>query len=353
MDPTKIPPHAAPSAAVPTMRAAARDHYGPATNVRVRTVPRPEIADDEVLVRVHAAGVDRGVWHVMTGLPYPIRLAGFGFRAPTIPVLGTDVAGVVEAVGAAVTRFAPGDAVFGMGQGSFAEFVAAPEDKLAPKPTTLNFVQAAAMPVSGVTALQAMRDKGGVEAGHKVLVIGASGGVGTFAVQVAKALGAEVTGVCSPHKAVIVRSTGADRVIDYTREDFAADGPLYDVIIDIGGNSPLARLRRALTPTGTLVITGGETDGRWLGGNDRQIRAVLLSPFVRQTLRTFVASETHADLQVLAELAETGKLAPVIDRTYPLADAAAAIQHVADGRARGKVVLDVRPADHSTGGGTR
>jgi NADPH:quinone reductase-like Zn-dependent oxidoreductase len=353
MEPTTIPLHDAPSAAAPTMRAAARDHYGPASNVRVRTVPRPDVAEDEVLVRVHAAGVDRGVWHVMAGLPYPIRLAGFGLRTPKDPVLGVDVAGVVEAVGTAVTRFVPGDAVFGMSKGSFAEFVAAPEAKLAVKPANLSFVQAAAMPVSGVTALQAVRDKGGVEAGHKVLIIGASGGVGTYAVQIAKALGVEVTGVCSPGKAVIVRSTGADRVIDYTREDFAADGPIHDVIIDIGGNSPLARLRRALTPTGTLVITGGETDGRWLGGNDRQMRAVLLSPFVRQTLRTFVASENHQDLQVLAELAETGKLAPVIDRTYPLADAAAAIQHVADGRARGKVVLDIRPADHTTGGGAR
>ena len=353
MDPTTIPLHAEPSAAVPTMRAAARDHYGPAGNVRVRTVPRPDIADDEVLVRVHAAGVDRGVWHVMAGLPYPIRLAGFGLRMPKDPVLGIDVAGVVVAIGASVTRFQPGDAVFGMGMGSFAEFVAVPEAKLAAKPANLSFVQAAAMPVSGVTALQAVRDKGGVQAGQKVLIIGASGGVGTYAVQIAKALGAEVTGVCSPAKAVIVRSTGADRVIDYTREDFAADGPIHDVIIDIGGNSPLSRLRRALTPTGTLVITGGETDGRLLGGNDRQMRAVLLSPFVRQTLRTFVASENHQDLQVLAELVEAGKVAPVIDRTYPLADAAAAIQHVADGRARGKVVLDIRPADHTTGGGAR
>lgn len=252
-----------------------------------------------------------------------------------------------------MTRFQPGDTVFGMGKASFAEFVAVPEAKLATKPANLGFVQAAAMPVSGVTALQAVRDKGGVQAGHKVLIIGASGGVGTFAVQIAKALGAEVTGVCSPGKAVIVRSTGADRVIDYTREDFAVDGPIHDVIIDIGGNSSLSRLRRALTPTGTLVITGGETDGRWLGGNDRQMRAVLLSPFVRQTLRTFVASENHDDLQVLAELAEAGKLAPVIDRTYPLADAATAIQHLADGQARGKVVLDIHPADQTPGGGSR
>jgi hypothetical protein len=230
---------------------------------------------------------------------------------------------------------------------------AVPEAKLAPKPANLSFVQAAAMPVSGVTPLQALRDQGGVRAGHKVLVIGASGGVGTFAVQIAKTLGAQVTAVCSPGKAVIFRSTGADRVLDYTREDFAADGPIHDVIIDIGGNSPLSRLRRALTPTGTLVITGGETDGRWLGGNDRQVRALLLSPFISQTLRTFVASENHHDLAVLTQLAETGKIAPVLDRVYPLADAATAIQHVADGRARGKVVLDVRPTDHTAGGGSR
>jgi NADPH:quinone reductase-like Zn-dependent oxidoreductase len=353
MEPTTTPLPATPSAAAPTMRAAARDHYGPASNVQVRSVPRPRIGDDEVLVRVHAAGVDRGVWHVMAGLPYPIRLAGFGLRTPNQPVLGTDVAGVVEDVGAAVTRFEPGDAVFGMGKGSFAEFVAVPEAKLAPKPANLSFVQAAAMPVSGVTALQALRDQGGVRAGHKILIIGASGGVGTFAVQIAKTLGAQVTAVCSPGKAVIVRSTGADRVLDYTREDFAADGPIHDVIIDIGGNSPLSRLRRALTPTGTLVITGGETDGRWLGGNDRQVRALLLSPFISQTLRTFVASENHHDLAVLTQLAETGKIAPVLDRVYPLADAATAIQHVADGRARGKVVLDVRPTDHTAGGGSR
>jgi NADPH:quinone reductase-like Zn-dependent oxidoreductase len=353
VEPTITPLRTTPPLAAPQMQAVTRDRYGPTSSVQVRAVPRPQIAADEVLVHVHAAGVDRGVWHVMAGLPYPIRLAGFGLRAPKDPVLGTDVAGVVKAVGGEVTRFEPGDAVFGFGEGSFAEFVAVPEAKLAVKPANLDFVQAAAMPVSGVTALQAVRDKGGVEAGQKVLIVGASGGVGTYAVQIAKALGAEVTGVCSPSKTVIVRSTGADRVIDYTREDFAAGGPIHDVIIDIGGNSPLSRLRRALTPTGTLVITGGETDGRWLGGNDRQMRAVLLSPFVRQTLRTFVASENHEDLQVLAESAETGKLAPVIDRTYPLADAAAAIQHVADGRARGKVVLDIRPADHTTGGGTR
>jgi NADPH:quinone reductase-like Zn-dependent oxidoreductase len=353
MEPTTTSLHATPDAAIPTMRAAARDHYGPASDVHVRTVPRPRIGDDEVLVRVHAAGVDRGVWHVMAGLPYPIRLAGFGLRTPNQPVLGTDVAGIVEAVGADVTRFEPGDAVFGMGKGSFAEFVAVPETKLAPKPANLSFVQAAAMPVSGVTALQALRDKGGVRAGHRVLIIGASGGVGTFAVQIAKALDTEVTAVCSPAKAVIVRSTGADRVLDYTRDDFSADGPVYDVIIDIGGNSSLTRLRRALTPTGTLVITGGETDGRWLGGNDRQVRALVLSPFISQTLRTFVASENHQDLAVLTELAEAGKLAPVIDRVYPLADAATAIEHVADGRARGKVVLDLHPTDHTEDGGSR
>ena len=353
MEPTTIPLQAAPDAAAPMMRAAARDHYGPTSNVQIRTVARPGIGDDEVLVRVHAAGVDRGVWHVMAGLPYPIRLAGFGLRTPSQPVLGTDVAGIVETVGAAVTRFEPGDAVFGMGKGSYAEFVAVPEAKLAPKPANLSFVQAAAMPVSGVTALQALRDEGGVRDGQKVLIIGASGGVGTFAVQIAKALGAEVTAVCSPGKAVIVRSTGADRVLDYTLEDFTADGPIHDVIIDIGGNSPVSRLRRALTPTGTLVITGGETDGRWLGGNDRQIRALLLSPFISQMLRTFVASENHADLAVLTELAEAGKVAPVIDRVYRLADAATAIQHVADGRARGKVVLAVHLTGHTTGGDSR
>jgi NADPH:quinone reductase-like Zn-dependent oxidoreductase len=295
-----------------------------------------------VLVRVHAAGVGRDVWHVMAGLPYPIRLAGYGLRAPKNPVVGSDVAGVVEAVGNDVSRFRPGDEVFGIGEGTFAEYAPALEGKLAPKPSNLTFEQAAAVAISGSTALQALRDHGRVAAGQEVLVIGASGGVGTFAVQIAKAVGARVTGVCSTAKADLVRSIGADHVIDYTREDFAEGDQRYEVILDIGGNSSLARLRRALTPGGTLVITGGEGGGRWLGGTDRQIRALLLSPFVGQKLGTFINKENHEDMIVLKELIESGKLTPVIGETYPLSEAPEAIWHLEEGRARGKVVITVR-----------
>ena len=274
------------------MKAIVRDEYGSPDVLELRDIDIPEIADDEVLVRVHAAGVGRDVWHVMTGLPYPIRLAGYGLRAPKNPVIGSDVAGVVEAVGKDVTRFQPGDEVFGIGKGSFAEYARAREDKLAPKPANLTFEQAAVVAISGLTALQALRDHGQVAPGQEVLIIGASGGVGTFAVQIAKAFGAHVTGVCSTTKVEMVRSIGADHVIDYTREDFAEGERRYDLILDIGGNSSLARLRRALTPEGTLVIVGGEGGGRWLGGTDRQLRATMLSPFVGQKLGTFVARRT-------------------------------------------------------------
>ena len=239
----------------PPMKAIARDTYGSTDVLELRDISRPEIGEDEVLVRVHAAGVDRGVWHIMTGLPYPIRLAGFGLRAPKNPVIGADLAGVVEAVGNRVTRFQPGDEVFGIGKGSFAEYARALEDKLAPKPANLTLEQAAVLAISGLTALQALRDHGRVEPEQEVLIIGASGGVGTFAVQIARAFGAHVTGVCSTTKVEMVRSIGADHVIDYTREDFTEGEQRYDLILDIGGNSTLASLRRALTREGTLVIT--------------------------------------------------------------------------------------------------
>jgi NADPH:quinone reductase-like Zn-dependent oxidoreductase len=325
-----------------TMKAIVRDTYGSADLLELRDTDTPEIGDDEVLVRVHAAGVGREVWHVMTGLPYPIRLAGFGLRAPKTPVVGADVAGVVEAVGNDVTRFQPGDEVFGIGTGSYAEYARAREDKLAPKPANLTFEQAAVVAISGLPALQGLRDHGKVRPGHKVLIIGASGGVGTYAVQLAKAFGAEVTAVCSTTKVDMVRSIGADHVIDYTRDDFAAGERRYDVILDIGGNSSLSRLRRALTPKGTLVIVGGETDGRWLGGTDRQLRALLLSRFVGQKLGTFVSRENHEDMIVLKELIEAGKVTPVIDRTYPLPEAPQAIRYLEQGHARGKVVITVR-----------
>jgi NADPH:quinone reductase-like Zn-dependent oxidoreductase len=323
------------------MQAIARDTYGPADGLELRTIDRPEIGGGEVLIRVHAAGVDRGVWHIMTGLPYPIRLAGYGLRAPRIPVPGADVAGVVESIGDDVTRFAPGDEVFGIGVGAFAQYARAREDKLAPKPVNLTFRQAAAVGISGTTALQALRDHAHVQAGQSVLIVGASGGVGSYAVQLAKAFGAEVTAVCSTSKVEMVRSLGADHVIDYAHADFAASGRRYDAILDIGGNASLARLRRALAPHGTLVIAGGETAGRWLGGNDRQVRALVLSRFVGQTLTTFVAKENHEDLLVLKELIEAGKLTPAIDRAFPLAEAGQAISYLLDGHARGKVVITV------------
>ena len=325
-----------------TMKAIVRDNYGPLDVLELRDIDRPEIGDDEVLVHVSAAGVGRDVWHVMAGLPYPIRLAGFGLRAPKNPVIGSDVAGVVEAVGKNVTRFQPGDEVFGIGKGSYAEYASALEDKLAPKPANLTFEQAAVVPIMGSTALQALRDHGRVEQGQKVLTIGASGGVGTYAVQIAKSFGAHVTGVCSTTKMDTVRSIGADHVIDYTREDFADGERRYDLILDIGGNPSLARLRHALTPKGTLIIAGGETGGRWLGGTDRQLRALALSPFVGQKLGTFINhSEKHEDLIVLKELIESGKVTPVIDKTYPLSEVPEAIRYLEQGHARGKVVITV------------
>jgi NADPH:quinone reductase-like Zn-dependent oxidoreductase len=323
------------------MKAIVHDTYGPADVLEHREIDKPEVADDEVLVRVHAAGVDRGVWHVMTGLPYPIRLAGYGLRAPKTPVLGMDVAGIVKAVGDDVTRFRPGDEVFGIGKGTFAEYTRALESKLAPKPANLTFEQAAVVAVSGLPALQGLRDRGRIGPGQRVLIIGASGGVGTYAVQLAKAFGAEVTGVCTTTKVDMVRSIGADHVIDYRRDDFAEGEQRYDVILDIGGNAALSRLRRALVPKGTLVIAGGETDGRWLGGSDRQLRALVLSRFVGQTLTTFISSENHKDLLVLKELIESGKVTPVIDRSYPLAEAPEAIRYLEQGHARGKVVITV------------
>jgi NADPH:quinone reductase-like Zn-dependent oxidoreductase len=324
-----------------SMKVIVRDTYGSPDVLELRDIDIPEFADEEVLVHVHAAGVGRDVWHIMSGLPYPIRLAGYGFRAPKNPVIGSDMAGIVEAVGNNVSRFQPGDEVFGIGKGSYAEYVCAPEDKLAPKPANLTFEQAAVVAIMGSTALQALRDHGNVRPGQEVLIIGASGGVGTYAVQLAKAFGARVTGVCSTIKVEMVRSIGADHVIDYTQEDFAEGNQRYDLILDIGGNSTLARLRRVLASRGTLVIVGGEGGGRWLGGTDRQLRAMMLSPFVGQKLGTFVNNENHEDLIVLRELIESGKVTPVIDRTYPLAQVPEAIRYLEDGHARGKVVITV------------
>jgi NADPH:quinone reductase-like Zn-dependent oxidoreductase len=323
------------------MKAIVQDAYGSPDVLELREIEKPTVGDDDVLVRVHAAGLDQGVWHVTAGLPYLVRIAGIGLRAPKNPVPGSDAAGRVEAIGANVTGFQPGDEVFGTCRGSFAEYACGRADRLAPKPANLTFEQAAAVPVSGCTALQGVRDRGKVGPGQRVLIIGAGGGVGTFAVQLAKAFGAEVTGVCSTAKVELVRSIGADRVIDYTREDFA-DGPeRYDVILDIAGNRSLSHLRRALAPEGTLVIVGGEGGGRWFGGIDRQLRALVLSPFVRQKLGTWVATVRGEDLEALRELIEAGKVTPVVDRTYPLGEVPEAIRYLRAGQARGKVVIAV------------
>jgi len=322
----------------PSMRAIVQHAYGSADTLGLGEVARPVVGAGEVLVEVRAAGLDRGTWHLMTGTPYAARLA-FGLRAPKNPVPGFDVAGVVVAVAAGVTRFAPGDEVFGVGRGSFAQFTAAREDMLVHKPAGLSFAQAAAMPVSGLTALRGLTDVGRLQAGQRVLVIGASGGVGTYAVQIAKALGAHVTGVCSAAKADLVRSLGADDVIDYAREDFSAGGATYDLILDVAGNASVTRLRRALTPTGTLVMTGGEDGGPLTGGMDRQLRALALSRFVGQRLTAFVNKEHFTGLERLAALAEAGKIVPAIERTYALADAPEAMRHLASGKARGKLVI--------------
>ena len=322
-----------------TMQAIVQDTYGDAAVLQLARIPRPEIADNEVLVRVHAAGLDRGTWHTMTGRPYLLRLLGFGLRRPKSRVPGLDVAGTVVAIGSAVTRFATGDEVFGISRGSFAEYAAAREDKLAGKPANLTFEQAAVVPVSAGTALQALTDIGHVQPGQHILVIGASGGVGSYAVQLAKAFGAEVTGVCSSAKADLVRSLGADHVLDYTRDDFADGAHRYDLILDIAGNAPLSRLRRALAPTGTVVIVGGEEGGKWTGGFGRSLRAPVLSPFVRQRLTMLASKERASDLERLTPLLEAGKITPSIDHSYPLGRVPDAMRHLQAGKTRGKIAI--------------
>ena len=322
------------------MKAIIRDAYGSVDVLRLADIDQSVAGDADVLVRVHAAGVDQGVWHLMTGTPYVMRLAGFGIRAPKNPLLGYDVAGRVEAVGAQVTEFQTGQEVFGTCRGSFAEYAVARPDRLLSKPDNVSFEQAAAVPISGYAALQAVRQHGGVRPGQRVLIIGAGGGVGTLAVQIAKAEGAEATGVCSAAKTELVRSVGADHVIDYSREDFADGRNRYDVILDIAGNRSLSELRRALTPRGTLVIVGAEDAGNWLGIR-RQLRAAALSPFVRQKLGFFISKERQQDLEELRRLLEAGTIRPVVDRTFPLEEVPAAIRYLRDGRARGKVVIAI------------
>ena len=323
------------------MKAVVQDAYGAADVLEVADVPRPEVGDDEVLVRVHAAGVDRGVWHVMTGLPYLIRVLGYGLRRPKTRIPGSDLAGTVESVGKSVTQWRPGDEVLGFGRGTFAEYATAPADKLALKPSTWSFEQAASVPVSACTALQALRDHGRVRAGESVMILGASGGVGSFAVALAKASGAEVTGVCSGAKSEFVRALGADHLLDYAREDVTDGSRTWEVIVDIAGNRSLTRLRRALAPRGRLVIVGGEEGGPMLGGVDRLLRAMLLSPFVGHELRGFVARADGGDLTHLAGMGAAGTLTPQVDRSFALDEAADALRHLEAGRARGKLVLRV------------
>jgi NADPH:quinone reductase-like Zn-dependent oxidoreductase len=323
------------------VKAIVQDRYGSADVLEFRDIDEPPVGDDGVLLRVHAASVDPGVWHLMTGLPYLMRIV-FGFRKPKVSVRGRAVAGLVEAVGGQVHSFTPGDEVFGTCEGSFAEYADARPERLAPKPATLTFEEAAAVPISGMTALQGLRDVGRVRPGQEVLIIGAAGGIGTFAVQLAKAFGAVVTGICSSAKLDLVRSIGADDVIDYTREDFTDGARRYDLILDMAGNRPLSKLRRALNPRGTLVIVGGEGGGRWLGGFDRGVvRAPLLSLFVGQTLRPLIVRERSEDLLVLKELIEAGKVTPVIDHVYRLSEVPDAIRFVGEGHARGKLVVAV------------
>ena len=331
-------------AEVKTMKAIVQDTYGSTDVLQLREINRPMPTDNEVLVQVRAAGLHRGDWHVMTGLPYMIRIVvpSLGLRRPKVPVRGMDVAGTVEAVGANVTRFQPGDAVFGWCDGSFAEYASAPQDQLAAKPATLSFEQAAVVPISGFAALQGLRDVGEIQAGQRVLVIGAAGGVGSFAVQLAKAFGAHVTGVASPTQLELVRSIGADAVIDYTRQDITDGTRQWDLILDCAGRRKLSQLRRALTPKGTLVIVGGEGGGRLMGGFFRNLRAPVLSRFVGQRLRMLASKERPVDLQTLRELLEAGKVTPVIDRTFPLHEVPEAFRQLVQGGGRGgKLVITI------------
>ena len=322
------------------MQAIVQDRYGKTADVlRLEEIDPAQIGDNDVLVGVKAASVHIGDWHVMTGLPYLLRVVGFGFRAPKARVRGMDVAGVVEAVGQNTTRFKVGNEVFGTGDGSFAEYASASEDTLALKPANLTFKQAAAVPTSAVAALQALRDAGGIKAGQHVLLVGASGGVGLYAVQIAKSFGAEVTGVCSTTKVDMVRSLGADHVIDYTQEDFTQSGHRYDLILVMGGNHSLSELKQVLRPGGTLVPVGTEGGSRLVGGK-AWIRAMLLSKLVRH-LRPLASQPNQADLQFVTELIEAGKIRPLIDKTFPLREVPEAIRYLTAGHARGKIVITV------------
>ena len=323
-----------------TMKAVTYRCYGPADVLEYGDVEKPAPQDNEVLVRVRAAGVNPLDWHYMRGTPYLIRL-GAGIGAPTDNRLGVDFAGTVEAVGADVTRFKAGDEVFGGRTGAFAEYLVIPEDgALALKPSNVSFEQAAAVPIAALTALQALRDKGNLEPGQKVLINGASGGVGTFAVQIAKSLGAEVYGVCSTRNVEMVRSIGADHVFDYKKENYTESDNEFDLIVDMVGNHSLSANRSVLPEDGRLVMVGGST-GDWLGPLMRPIGAMLQGPFVDQEIITLFARLRQSDLEVLAEMMQSGDVAPELDRSYPLGEAAEAIRYSETGRARGKIIVSV------------
>ncbi len=324
------------------MNAIVHDEYGsPGDVLELGDAARPAVGDDEMLVRVRAASVNPYDWHFVTGLPYFGRMM-FGLRKPKAKTIGTDVAGQVEAVGAKVTLFRPGDEVFGeVGTGSCAEYVAASEKSVAPKPGNLTFQQAAAVPLAALTALQGLRDKGRIQPGQKVLINGASGGVGTFAVQLAASFGAQVTGVCSTRNVDMVRSIGAEHVVDYTQEDFTRGGQRYDLMLDLIGNHSPSKCRRILKPKGVYVASFGQPDHRWLGPVAQLLRMRLLSPFVPQKMVTFVAKVNQADLHSLKDLIEAGEVTPVIDRTYSLGNVPEAIGYLEEGHASGKVVITV------------
>jgi NADPH:quinone reductase-like Zn-dependent oxidoreductase len=328
----------------PHMKAVVYTDYGPPDVLEIRDIKKPAPNDDQVLIKVHAAAVNPYDWHFIRGTPYVMRLMMGGLRKPKDPRIGVDYAGTIEAIGKNVTQFKPGDAVFGNRSGAFAEYLCARADRaIALKPANMTFEQAAGVPVAGLTALQGLRDHGKVQPGQKVLINGASGGVGTFAVQIAKSYGADVTGVCSGRNVDLVRSIGADHVIDYTKEDFTKSNERYDVILDNVGTQPLSGFRRVLKPKGICVMIGGggPNEGNWVGPMSRPIKAKLMSPFISQKMGMMLAQGNKDDLNVLADLMQSGKVTPVIDRTYPLSEIRKAVRYLEAGHARGKVIITV------------
>ena len=337
---TRPEPPPPPLASGVPMKAIVYHDYGPPDVLRLEVVDKPLPREDQVLIRIRAAAANPLDWHYIRGTPYVMRMES-GFGQPKDPGVGVDMAGVVVATGSNVTQFKPGDEVFGAVNGAFAEYALTTERRIAPKPASLTFEQAAGVPVAALTALQGLRDKGRIQPGQKVLINGSSGGVGTFAVQIAKSLGAEVTGICSTRNLELVRSLGADHVIDYTQEDFAESGQQYDLIVDNVGNRSLSDYRRVLKSKGTYVLIGGggPDNGKWLGPLATMLKVLVVSPFVSQDLTTLMASIRQDDLRLLGELIESNQVRPVIDRTYPLSEAAEAIRYLETGRARGKVII--------------